>query len=114
MRESQGQNRRNADRRARPAGCALRLTVQQVDPRLSAFCFPLIAGSESERFAAGLAPSPIVVIRTFHPWSSDEDRERGVVFGNGVPHNSGANKKTHRENGMPLRSLPHRRVMLAT
>ncbi len=29
----------NADRRARPAGCALRRQVQQVTTRLSAFCF---------------------------------------------------------------------------
>jgi hypothetical protein len=99
MRESQGQNRRGTPTGERALQGARLPQGKQVRPRLSAFCFPLIAGSESERFAAGLAPSPIVVIRTFHPGSSDEDRERGVVFGNGVPHASGANKKTHRENG---------------
>src|SRR6185437_7427056 len=92
MRESQGQNRRGTPTGERALQGARLPQGKQVNPRLSAFCFPLLAGSESKRFAAGLAPSPIVVIRTFHPGSSDEGRERGVVFGNGVPHSSGANK----------------------
>jgi len=91
--------------RAAPYGAAGR-------PASVGVLLPLIAGSESERFAAGLAPSPIVVIR---PSTAGFIRRRSRArrrFWQWRASCLGCEQKTRRENGMPLRSLPHRRVML--
>jgi hypothetical protein len=80
--------------------------------RLSAFCFLLSCSPDERseireqrlsceivpgyRFAhpGYSAPHPIVMLRPFSTaGASDEDRGSGVVFGNGVPHSSDANKK---------------------
>ena len=76
-------------------GCALRRKVKQGDPRLSAFGFLF---SLFVLFPGYRAPRPIVMASGFPPpETSDEDREGGVVLGNGVPHNSGAKKFASRE-----------------
>jgi hypothetical protein len=41
---------------------------------------PLIAGSESKRFATGLAPRPIVMLWPFHSGASDEGREAASIL----------------------------------
>jgi hypothetical protein len=62
--------------------------VQQVKPRLSAFCSLFYFPSVRSCTVPDLEP-----FGQSKPKGSDEGRVGGVVFGHAVPHDSGANKK---------------------